>query len=338
MLLTIQAGLNILRRFVPIFICEGSWLAIFMNPPSWLILSLVLYYWPINLRNRQLEVEDTGNNSNNKPKQYSTWRNLESIILACFVLLFLGFMAALSPARGDSYRILLSSIFLVIFPAYVYNKLTTRSTNNSLSFITLLGLLIPVFFIIPLQIHIQFIIIILILALSIWSIYGLAFLPINHQKWQFIFNRYNPFTPQPIPTEYRQISLVIMGLSGLATLMFIVYAYLAIPRIETFGIYRASFNQVVEMAKANQLQHYGNESPKLPCIYNYLSRNGNVKVIQEKNELIVEFQIFTIGFGDGYTAFVYRSQPLDYKKPPHTHEYFSQYQLGDSWYWEKWVW
>lgn len=338
-LLLLQAGLNILRRFVPLALCQQGWFAGFLDFPSLPILLVVLYCWPIKLRSRPLQAGDSGNVMASQPNKAAEDRKILAILLAGFLLLLQFMLAAIAPEVFDSYRILLVSMALVIFPFHAYSNLATRR-NHPLVVVALVELLpLIILFYYPPGI-IQYILPIAIAVLSValvsWSLYALGLWRSNRPDWLTLCDRYNPFARQPVPTESRKTSLQLIALSGLAGLVFLASAYLRVPRIQTFGLYENAFNQVVALAKANQLQPYSAESPqvKMPCRYTYLAPRG-VRVMRENNSLTVEFRLFSIGFGDGYTAFVYRSQPLDYKQAKTEVDVKA---LGDSWYWEQWNW
>ncbi|MBD2663533.1 hypothetical protein [Richelia sinica] len=121
--------------------------------------------------------------------------------------------------------------------------------------------------------------------------------------------------------------------------MFLISAYFDIPRIETFALYRPAFERVVQMVKTNKIVKDNSEPEffQIPCDYSYLtpaSPQGIVRVKQEGDSLTVTFRIFNMGFGDGYTAFVYRDHPFDYKQDTN---YIEFKDLGNYWYWERWT-
>ncbi|MBK1987547.1 hypothetical protein A0J48_008355 [Sphaerospermopsis aphanizomenoides BCCUSP55] len=338
-LLIIQSGLNIARRFIPIPVCKEDMLGNFISFPSLLILLLLLYRWPI----------DIGKKFKNKPiinvpilSKYQ--KEVLDIFVAIMVLLFpfIFMMSGLAPEIYDTYRLFVFSSFFLLLPLHIHSHLAYKHNYPHIIGIGI-GIIpiIIIFFFIPfLSLFFKSSIIQLIFAILIWLSYFLSFVPKNKIFFLDLINNYNPFTWQLISAEYRNKALSLIVISFLAGVAFFTHAYLIVPRIENFSIYKNAFNDVVEMVKNNQLEVLSDTQFKIPCQYNYLNRFSSVRV-DRKDGLTVQFRIFTIGFGDGYTSFVYRSKPLDYKQVNAT-TYHATYvdfkSLGDSWYWEVWIW
>lgn len=337
-LITFQAGLKIWRVFIAFPACEGQFLYKFLNFPSLLFFVLLLYFWPIHFGQNLPALNNNTNHVNQRKK--NLWNDLAIAIIG-LILLFVILMPAFAPELYNIYRIVLITLVLLVLPFHIFTNLNIRKDYGLLVVLFTGGLsLFTLFLLLPFLIHHiwKLSLFLLIVALVIWSAYILSFLPSNQPGLIIKINQYNPFKHPSLPQP--KITLPLLGLNALASLVFLGSAYLSVPRIETFNIYRPAFNQVVAMVKNNQLEQEPLRQSKIkrmkiPCKYNFLTTYKALNVIQENHNLTINFRIFSIGFGDGHAGFVYRTKPIDYTK---NEPLVQSKPLGGSWYWEVWIW
>jgi hypothetical protein len=336
-LIIIQSALKIVWRFFYPEICQIEFLLMWIKFPSLVIFLLVLYYWPIHLFN-SWKLNDAAERN-----YYLSVRHTWIYLWKCLLLLFFSFfllIAVLAREIYETYRLLQITLVFAVIPvhinSYFYQKLNTNSIL--LFLVTSLPIATIFLFISSFSYLINLSIFLLVIGLIIWALYGLSFLPKNQIVRLLNLNHYNASYLPGMTNQYRKKTLQLIGLSGITALMFLISVYFDIPRIETFALYRPAFERVVQIVKTNKIVKYNSEPEffQMPCDYRYLtpaSPQGIVKVQQEGDSLTVTFRIFSMGFGDGYTAFVYREHPFDYKQDTN---YIEFKDLGNYWYWERW--
>lgn len=344
---------NIVSRFTVNSICEFKLVDFFLSFPISFILLPLLYAYPI-LLSQQLKVRDEQYLSATtvKPNIQQDTNYIFLLVVLPLFLIWHFLQSAIAPEIFESIRLLFYSCLLLIYPIHLHLCLNYgKNKGGLLVCLTLLFLNLPCFLFSPL-IYQRQIWNILLLGAGLVSLilYELAYWPNSDRSWAASLNRYNPFA------HFRENRILnsristkrILWLSNasfLAIIFLIVYAYIFIPSIKNFPLYSYQYQQVLELIKANKIQPYGAINPNkftfpLPCEYQYLTFRTRSVVVEKTNDsLVVEFIIFSIGFGDGYTAFVYRSEPPSYlQKDALVGGIPAQYRrLQEHWFWEKWI-
>lgn len=342
---------NIVSRFTVNSICEFKLVDFFLSFPISFILLPLLYAYPI-LLSQQLKVRDEQYLSATtvKPNIQQDTNYIFLLVVLPLFLIWHFLQSAIAPEIFESIRLLFYSCLLLIYPIHLHLCLNYgKNKGGLLVCLTLLFLNLPCFLFSPL-IYQRQIWNILLLGAGLVSLilYELAYWPNSDRSWAASLNRYNLFAnfKKERSLNSRIYTKRVLGVSTgsfLAIILLIFYAYLFIPSINNFLAYGKQYQHVLELIRTNKIQRYESLNPnnyrvKLPCQYQHLAVRS-VLVERSNDSLVVQFQIFFTGFGDGYTAFVYRSEPPSYlQKDALVGGIPADYRrLSEHWFWEKWI-